>query len=225
MWLSASLPVPGMKKKRFPVVLALLAVLVILAIPAALFGPKALAYVSGGANGYTSLKGTYTPGPTPPAQAHFKKFVSGSRYSMDYPDQWSTSNKQQSVQGQPDTIDIFAPTTASGFSSMLVEQATAAGSVSDQDIITNEVAAAAQNGVVFTPTSTGTTQVNIGGEYWQRRDYVVTGGTSPSLHEAILAGHHQGRSYVIVLVSAADSFASDAALYFTPALTSFRFNG
>lgn len=106
---------------------------------------------------------------------------------------------------------------------MVVEQPAAANSTADPTVIADEVDAAQQGGVTFTPTSSIAIQVNIGGEYWQRMDYTVV-NNGQTTHEAICAGHHEGRAYVIVLASGADTFAGDYASYFQPALKSFRFN-
>jgi hypothetical protein len=227
MWLSASLPIPGTgpKKRRVPVVLVLVVALMVLAVPGVLFGPKLIAKVQGTNGGaYSGPKGTFTPGPTPKAQSHFKKYVSErSLYSMDYPDTWAIASKEQSVQGRYDHIDVFAPATQGAVNSMLVEQAAAAAEVADAEVIASEVAGAQQNGITFKPTADKPVPVNVGGEFWQRQDFTVTGG-GVTVHEAILAGHHQGRSYVIVLVSSTAAFSGDSTKYFSPALKSFRFN-
>jgi hypothetical protein len=44
-----------------------------------------------------------------------------------------------------------------------------------------------------------------------------------SLHMVILACHHQGRAYVIVLVSKTTSFKQDDSGIFEPMLKSFTF--
>ncbi len=224
-WLSASLPVPGQRGRRFPVVL-LLALVLLAGVVAAgvLLGPKVLSHLNGASTGFTEPPGTYTPGPTPSAQAGFKRFVNaGSNYSIDYPQGWTVSSEPQTVQGQPDAIDLFSPGTVGTFNSMVVEQPAAANSTADPTVIADEVDAAQQGGVTFTPTSSIAIQVNIGGEYWQRMDYTVV-NNGQTTHEAICAGHHEGRAYVIVLASGADTFAGDYASYFQPALKSFRFN-
>jgi hypothetical protein len=224
-WLSASLPVPGAKGRRFPLIFLLIAlVLVGLAGASLLLGPKLLNRVGGGSGNSSVPPGPYTPGPTPTTQAGFKKFVSaGSNYSLDYPQGWTATNQAQTVQGQPDDVEIFSTPTQGAPDSLVVEQPGADANVADTDIISSEVQAAQQGGVTFTPTSTIPIQVNIGGEYWLRLDYTVSGGGQQT-HEAIFAGHHEGRAYVIALVSGADTFEGDYATYFRPALNSFRFN-
>lgn len=212
--------------RRLPLIALLGILVVVLAVPGVLLGPKVLAKLGvGAAAPYQGPKGTYTPGPTPTTLPNFKKFVSArALYSMDYPAAWTVSAKEQTVQGQYDHIDVFmaAPTNAS--TAIYVEQAGAASSVSDADVIASEVAGVQQAGVTLTLTASAAPTQNIGGEIWQQRDYLVN-GNGPATHEAILAGHHAGRSYVILLVSAPGDFAGDTTASFTPALKSFRFAG
>lgn len=225
-FLSSAVPVPGSRGRRFPVALLLaLALLGALAVGGVFLGPTLLHRLPGVSTGYSSPPGTYTPGPTPPPQPGFKKFVSSrSNYSMDYPQSWIVSSEQQTAGGKPDALDIFTPQTSTGLESMLVEQPAAAANSPDAAIIASEVVAAEQSGATFAPTSTIPIQINIGGEFWQRLDYTVTSSGQTS-HEAIFAGHHEGRAYVLVLAGAANAFAADYSADFAPALASFRFNG
>ncbi|MGE5333223.1 MAG: hypothetical protein ACM3N4_00855, partial [Nitrososphaerota archaeon] len=70
-------------------------------------------------------------------------------------------------------------------------------------------------------TSAATTQT-IGSEQWQRREYDVS-DKGVTLHMVILATHHQGRAYVIVLVSSTTTFKQNDTGIFEPMLKSFTF--
>jgi hypothetical protein len=184
---------------------------------------------------------TYTPGATPTVADTFKAFASDrAKYYIVYPAGWSETSDQKTTQQQYDYIDTFALQNAP--SRLLVEQAGAFSTYTDQEIINNEVSNAQRTGVTFsetppevsptagsTPTSaaTGTPSIapttqTIGGGPWLRREYAVTNNETP-LHMVILATHRAGRGYVIVMVSAAGAFGNDNQAVFDPMLKSFRF--
>jgi hypothetical protein len=103
-----------------------------------------------------------------------------------------------------------------------IEQAQAACALSDVNIIQGEVAAAQQQNITFTESASAARTQTIGGEQWQRREYAVS-DKGVTLHMVILACHHQGRAYVIVLVSRTTTFAQDDTGIFEPMLKSFTF--
>lgn len=167
---------------------------------------------------YTPLPG---PSPTPPP--NFTVFTSArSGYSLDYPTGWNVSSQSQPVQGQSDYIDLFLQATQNPPASFTVEQARAAASVPDEQVIASEVSGAAQSGVTLAPINGLPQTASVGGSEWQRRDYTVT-AAGKTAHEVILACHHVSRSYVIVYLAPTSAFNSDVASYFTPILYSFRF--
>ncbi|HEU5348155.1 MAG TPA: zinc-ribbon domain-containing protein [Ktedonobacterales bacterium] len=164
--------------------------------------------------------GPASTGALPAPSTHFKQFTSArSHYGMNYPETW-TVEPQQKVASGYDYIDVF--TLPQSSTSVTVEQAEAACALSDINIIQAEVAVAQQQKITFTEnTSTATTQT-IGGEQWQRREYDVS-DKGVTLHMVILACHHQGRAYVIVLVSRTTTFKQDNTGIFQPMLKSFTF--
>ena len=170
---------------------------------------------------------TYTPGPTPTVIPHFKYYQSAaSGYIVSVPDTWNVQTESKTSQGQADHIESFAP-TGSASPLFSVEQAAAASGYSNSQLIATEVSAAQVSGVAYgityiEVTSAATTQT-IGGEQWQRREYAVKGGGTAA-RVAVLACHHSGRGYVIVLYSADADFAHNDQIAFTPTLQSFRFS-
>ena len=192
---------------------------------------------------------TYTPGATPTVDANFKAFTSDrSHYALVYPQAWNATSDQRTTASQYDYIDTFALQNAP--SRLVVEQAGAFTGYTDQQLIADEVSNAQQNGVTFTktdaqaqgtqtpaatsssktPTSqtpttqgSGSTQTQkVGGATWARQDYSVNVNGNP-VHMVILACHHSGRGYVIVLVSTAAEFGNDDQAIFEPMLASFMF--
>ena len=167
-----------------------------------------------------TVKGAATPGTPPTPDAHFKQFTSArSQYGMNYPETW-TVEPQQKVANGYDYIDIY--TLPNSSTSASIEQAQAACALTDSAIIQGEVAAAQQQNITFTETTSAAQTQTIGGEQWQRREYDVS-DKGVSLHMVILACHHQGRAYVIVLVSKTTSFKQDDSGIFEPMLKSFTF--
>ncbi|HEX6543044.1 MAG TPA: zinc ribbon domain-containing protein [Ktedonobacterales bacterium] len=167
-----------------------------------------------------TASGAATAGTIPTATANFKQFTSSrSGYGVNYPETWTVSEEQKAASGY-DYIDAF--TLPNSATLVNIEQPQAACALSDAEIIQGEVAAAQQQDITFTEvTSTARTQ-KIGGEQWQRREYDVS-QKGVTLHMVILACHHQGRAYVIVLVSRTTTFAQDNTGIFQPMLDSFTF--
>src|SRR6185312_16087609 len=164
--------------------------------------------------------GAAADGTVPTPDTHFKQFTSSrSRYGMNYPETW-TVEPQQKVASGYDYIDVY--TLPNSSSSVSIEQAQAACALTDINIIQGEVTAAQQQSITFTEVTSAATSQTIGGEQWQRREYDVS-DKGATLHMVILACHHQGRAYVIVLVSKSTTFTQDNTGIFTPMLKSFTF--
>jgi hypothetical protein len=167
-----------------------------------------------------TAKGAATPGTLPTPDAHFKQFTSSrSLYGMNYPETWTVAPTQKTANGY-DYIDTY--TLPNSTSAVNVEQAQAACALTDSAIIQGEVAAAQQQNITFTENTSAAQTQTIGGETWQRREYDVS-DKGVTLHMVILACHHQGRAYVIVLVSKDSSFKQDNTGIFQPMLKSFTF--
>jgi hypothetical protein len=165
---------------------------------------------------------TYTPGPTPAPAANFKEFASArSKYVLSYPGTWAVSSNDAKLQQQYDYTDVFNPPNSP--SHVSVEQAAVFSYYTEQKIIQGEVAGAQQSGFTFTEVITAQAKQTVGGAQWERREYDISANGQP-LHMAILATHHGGKGYVIVLVSSAAEFGNDAQAVFDPVLASFRFS-
>jgi hypothetical protein len=165
---------------------------------------------------------TYTPGATPTTAANFKEFASArAKYVLSYPDAWAVSSNDAKLQQQYDYTDVFNPPNSP--SHVSVEQAAVFSYYTEQKIIQGEIAGAQQSGFTFNEVSTAQTKQTVGGAQWERREYDINANGQP-LHMAILATHHGGKGYVIVLVSSAAEFGNDAQSVFDPMLASFRFS-
>jgi hypothetical protein len=167
-----------------------------------------------------TASGPATNGSVPTPGAHLKQFASSrSRYGVNYPETWTVEPQQKAASGY-DYIDVYTLPNSSSLVS--IEQAQAACALSDVNIIQGEVAAAQQQNITFTESTTAARTQTIGGEQWQRREYDVS-DKGVTLHMVILACHHQGRAYVIVLVSRTTTFTQDDTGIFEPMLKSFAF--
>ena len=167
-----------------------------------------------------TASGSATNGTVPTPGAHLKQFASSrSRYGVNYPETWTVEPQQKAASGY-DYIDVYTLPNSSTLVS--VEQAQAACALSDVNIIQGEVAAAQQQNITFTESAAAARTQTIGGEQWQRREYDVS-DKGVTLHMVILACHHQGRAYVIVLVSRTTTFTQDNTGIFEPMLKSFTF--
>lgn len=165
-------------------------------------------------------KGGAKPGTPPTPDAHFKQFTSSrSFYGMNYPETWTVAPTQKAANGY-DYIDTY--TLPNSSSSVNVEQAESACALTDSAIIQGEVAAAQTQSITFTENTSAVQTQTVGGETWQRREYDVS-DKGVTLHMVILACHHQGRAYVIVLVSKNTTFKQDDSGIFEPMLKSFTF--
>jgi hypothetical protein len=162
---------------------------------------------------------TYTPGPTPTVAAGFKQLASTpSAYVLNYPQDWSQSSQNDTSQGQPDYLDIFAQ----GGASVTIERSPAFDPAADTDIIQGEVRGGQQAGLTFTETTSAAGLAAIGGEQWTRREYDVNGQNGKE-HMAIFACHHNGHGLAIVLRAPAASYAQLYSTSFKTLLNSFRF--
>lgn len=165
-------------------------------------------------------KGDAKAGTPPIPDSHFKQFVSSrSFYGMNYPETWTVEPTQKTANGY-DYIDNY--TLPNSTSAVSIEQAEAACALTDSAIIQGEVAAAQQQNITFTENTSAAQTQTIGGETWQRREYDVS-VKGVALHMVILACHHQGRAYIIVLASKTTSFKQDDTGIFEPMLKSFTF--
>jgi hypothetical protein len=165
---------------------------------------------------------TYTPGPTPTPPTNFKEFASArAKYTLSYPNTWAVSSNDAKLQQQYDYTDVFNPPNSP--SHVSVEQAAVFSYYTEQKIIQGEVAGAQQSGYTFTEVPTAQAKQTVGGAQWERREYDINANGQP-LHMAILATHHGGKGYVVVLVSSAAEFGNDAQSVFDPLLASFRFS-
>lgn len=222
---AASVGLRDRSRRKFPLaILGILIVLVALVIGGVFAVPRLIQRFNPTAT-VQSLDDPYTPlpGPSPTPPAHFTAFTSTrSSYSLDYPTGWSVSSKTQTAQGQADFIDVFLQATQTANASFWVEQAAAAASVPDDQVIASEVRGAQQNGVTLTPQANVPQTASVGGAQWQRRDFTVT-ASGNTAHEVILACHHGGRSFVIVYISPTSTFNSDLSSFFSYTLASFRF--
>lgn len=167
-----------------------------------------------------TASGPATNGTPPTPGAHLKQFASSrSRYGVNYPETWTVEPQQKAASGY-DYIDVYTLPNSSSLVS--IEQAQAACALSDVNIIQGEVAAAQQQNITFSESAAAAKTQTIGGQQWQRREYDVS-DKGVTLHMVILACHHQGRAYVIVLVSRTTTFTQDDTGIFEPMLKSFTF--
>jgi hypothetical protein len=233
---------------RGPLVLLLGGLVLVILVVGGLFAYSALAN-KGGHSTTPVADDPYTAptGPTPTVSPNFKAFASDrSKYSITYPSAWNASSDERKVQSQYDYIDKFELQNAP--SRLLVEQAGAFLTYTDNEILKAEASNAQQGGVTVTeianatgtpasgtpasstptPTASGTpappaaAKVTVGGATWLRRDYQVNASGTP-MRMTILACHHGGRGYVIIMASSASEYGNDDQAVFQPMLKSFRF--
>jgi hypothetical protein len=140
---------------------------------------------------------------------------------MDYPATWGTATVAGSGGAQSDSVDQFTqPGAPMG---MNVERAQSFAAATDTQVIQAEVTSAQAQGTTFTEITGAATTEGIGGEVWQRHEYQATTKSGTKLHLAVLACHHLGNGYVIVLISSDTGFTNDDTTIFEPMLRSFRF--
>lgn len=212
---------PAKKRRRTgAIVVAMLLLMLIAALGAGFAKRDAILSRLGHGGPTPSAFATYTPGPTPTVPPQYKQFVSPKgQYILAYPQAWTVTSDASPSGGLPDYVDTFNQATPAVV--VAVEQAQIFNTLSDADAIAAEIRAAEQKGYTFTPSGSATT-VSVGGEQWQRQEYEST-ANGVKLHYAILSTHHQGRSYVMVLVALPEDFAKESASTFPAILKSFRF--
>ena len=209
-------------RRLMTTIVAILVLVAVLVAGVVVVGPRILQKLqpSTTSSSLCTPSGSATPGTLPSPPAHFKQATSTrSRYGISYPETWTLEQQQKAATGY-DYIDVY--TLPNSPTSVTIEQAEAACALADINIIQGEVAVAQQQNITFTEVTSAATTQTIGGEKWQRREYDVN-SKGVTLHMVILACHHQGRAYVIVLVSRTTTFAKDNTGIFEPMLKSFAF--
>ena len=219
------------KKRRGGALRTIFGLLVTLALVAAVgveFGPKLYdKYIArtGGGSGPTQSSITCASQATPSAQSKpatgFTAFAT-TAYALTYPTGWQTTSQSGASQDQCDVVFLFTQPNG-GAARFNVEEAGAFTSLTDIAIIQAEARAAQQQGSTFVEITSAATTQQIGGEVWQRREYQVTAKSGVKLHLALLATHHKGAGYAIVMISSDTGFASDDTTTFEKMLTSFQF--
>ncbi len=211
---------PRRKRGGRPLLVTLLVALALaMIVGGAMLGSMLLRRIGGSAPTAAPTFATYTPGPTPTVVPSYKQYVSAqSNFVLNYPQDWSQSNANDTSQGQPDYLDTFAQ----GSGSVVVERSPAFDTASDAQIIQGEVRGGQQAGLTFTETTSAAGTVAIGGEQWTRREYDVSSQGNKE-HMAIFSCHHEGRGYAIVLRGPASSYPQLYSNTFKIMLSSFRF--
>lgn len=203
-------------------IVVLLLLVAVLVAGGVVVAPKILSRLrpSAAASSLCQPSGAAKAGTVPTPPSHFKQFTSArSFYGVNYPETW-TVEPQQKVANGYDYIDVY--TLPNSSTSVSIEQPEAVCALTDINIIQAEIATAQQQNITFVEDTAAATTPKIGGEQWQRREYDVT-AKGVSLHMVILASHHQGRAYVIVMVSRTTTFKQDNTGIFDPMLQSFTF--
>ncbi|MGH2501930.1 MAG: hypothetical protein ACRDID_05355, partial [Ktedonobacterales bacterium] len=103
------------------------------------------------------------------------------------------------------------------------EQAGAFAPLTDLQVIQAEARTAQQGGSTLTEITSAATTQSVGGEVWQRREYQVSTKSGVKLHLALLAGHHKGAGFAIVMLDSDTGFASDDTTIFEPILRTVKF--
>lgn len=178
--------------------------------------------VAGGSAGQTTTTcgAEATPGASPTPPAGSTAFAT-TTYSLVYPASWQKNAQSGSSQGQCDVVFAFSqPNSAAKLN---VEQAGAFASLTDAQVIAAEAQSAKAQGSSFSEITSAASTQTIGGEVWQRHEYQVTTKDGAKLHLALLAGHHKGAGFAIILLSSDAGFAGDDTNSFEPVLKSFQF--
>jgi hypothetical protein len=222
---------PKRKGSPLKVVFGLLMTLAVVALIGVELGPKVYhLLVSRGALGAPQTSTTCASEATPPTSqtpAAHATATSGpvafatTAYTLSYPNGWQQSTQSGASGGLCDVVFLFAqPGGAARFN---VEQAGAFAPLSDLQVIQAEAQTAKQGGSTLTEITSAATTETVGGEVWQRREYQVTSKGGVKLHLALLAGHHKGAGYAIVMVDSDTGFAGDDTTLFEPILRSLKF--
>ena len=207
--------------------LSLLTTLALIAALGVEFGPKVYHLILTRGVGTTSASQaapTCATETTPPAQLKpptGSTAFSTTAYTLTYPSGWQKNTVSGTTQNQCDIAFSFSQ--PNGVAQFNIEQAGVFSSLSDLQVIQAEAQSAQQQGSTFTEITSAATTQNIGGAVWQRREYQATTKTGVKLHLAMLAGHHKGAGYAIVLQSSDTGFSHDDTTTFEPMLRSFQF--
>lgn len=223
----------GASRKRrgggLRVALLLLLTLVVVAGVGVVYGPKAyhlLKARTGGAPGVgptsasTTCAAQQTPNPQQTPTSGYTTFAT-TAYTLQYPTGWQQTAQTGTGGGQCDAVYLFAQ--GAGVDKFIVEQSATFGPATDTQVIQSETQSAQSQGSSFSEITSAATTQSIGGEEWQRREYQVTNKTGAKLHVAILAGHHNGAGFAIMLISGDASFSKDDTTTFEPMLRAFQF--
>lgn len=161
-----------------------------------------------------------TPGASlnPPAGS---TAFSTTTYALAYPSSWQKNAQSGSSQGQCDVVFTFSQPSSPA--QINVEQAGAFASLTDAQVVDAEAQSAKTQGSSFSEITSAASTQTIGGEVWQRHEYQVTKKDGTKLHLALLAGHHKGAGFAIILLSSDSGFAADDTNSFEPMLKSFQF--
>ncbi|MDE3229273.1 MAG: hypothetical protein KGO05_05290 [Chloroflexota bacterium] len=222
---------PKRKGSPLKVVFGLLLTLVVVALVGVEVGPKVYhLLVSRGAIGGPQTSTTCASQATPPTAqtpAAHATATSGpvafatTAYTLTYPNGWQQSTQSGASGGLCDVVFLFAqPGGAARFN---IEQAGAFAPITDLQVIQAEAQTAKQGGSTLTEITSAATTETVGGEVWQRREYQVTTKGGVKLRLALLAGHHKGAGYAIVMVDSDTGFAGDDTTLFEPILRSLKF--
>lgn len=210
------------------VVIGLLLLLAVVAFVGVEYGPKVyhtfLARTGGGGSPTTQTTVTCATETTPTTQAKppaGQNLFATTAYTLTYPSSWQKNTQSGASQSQCDVVYLFSQ--PNGPAKFNVEQAGSFAAITDQQIIQAEAQSAQQQGSTFSEITSAATTQSVGGEVWQRREYQVTTKDSTKLHLALLAGHHKGAGFAIVLISSDSGFSSDDTTTFEPILHSFQF--
>lgn len=223
---------PKRKGSPLKVAFGLLTTLALVAVIGLELGPKVyhLIVARGGGLGGPQTSATCASEATPPASqtpgAHASSATgpvtfATTAYTLAYPNGWQKSAQSGASAGLCDVVFLFSqPGGAARFN---VEQAGAFAPLSDLQVIQAETQTAKQGGSTLTEITSAATTQTIGGEVWQRREYQVTTKGGVKLHLALLAGHHKGAGYAIVMLDSDTGFAGDDTTLFEPILHSLKF--
>lgn len=225
---------PPAKRKggALKVAFSLIGTLALIGVLGVEFGPKIYHLVlsrSGGivpATTSVTCATETTPAPTATTAAKAKSASSGTpfattAYSLTYPAGWQKSSQSGTSGGQCDVVYLFAK--PGGGARFNIEEAGAFSSLTDLQVIQAEAQTALTGGSTLTEITSAATTQTIGGDVWQRREYQATTKSGVKLHLALLAGHHKGAGFAIVMLDSDTGFAADDTTIFEPILRSVTF--
>lgn len=225
---------PPTKRKggALKVALSLLTTLALIGVLGVEFGPKIyhLVLSRGGPIGVVQSSTTCATetasAPTATTSAKTKSAstvtpFATTAYTLTYPTGWQKSSQSGTSAGLCDVVYQFAkPGAATRFN---IEEAGAFASLTNLQVIQAEAQTAMTGGTTLTEITSASTTQTIGGDVWQRREYQATTKSGVKLHLALLAGHHKGAGFAIVMLDSDTGFAADDTTIFEPILRSVAF--